>query len=163
MSNNWVLTRKINILAFTSWLQCKGRKSSQITACRTFNLDQIQCKKCIIFSVLAHFACWAPVGNDRKQCRQWPILPHSDFCSLISNGHCMLDLFSQSRREICFVNCMTIVIFKMLFLQCSLKSKKKNKKKLVFISIYTCYWFTCSKAAYCECLSFKMWLQNRAS
>lgn len=71
-------------------------------------------------------------------------LPHSDLCTFISDCHFMLDLFAKTRREICFVTCMTIAIFKIQFLHYSLK---KTKNKLNFNPINTCYLFTCSIAA----------------
>lgn len=65
-----MLTRKISILAFTSWLQWLQDSQPDHSM---LNLDQIQCKLYKIFSVLATFACWAPVGTDRKQCPELPI------------------------------------------------------------------------------------------
>lgn len=112
------------MLAFTSWLQRKGRKFSQITACCTFQLDQIRCEKYTIFSVLANFACWAPV-DDRKQSRQWAIY-HIQISGLSFPMATLCLIYLLSWIEICFVKCMTFGIFKLQILHCSLKKRKRT-------------------------------------
>lgn len=123
-ANNRVLSRKINILSFTSWLQCKDRKPSQITACCTFKLDQIQCKKYTIFSLLVHFACWANFGNDGKQCRQWPIC-HIQI-SVISfpiATLCLIYLLNPEEKSVLQSGWL------LLYLKCNSYIVKKKKTK----------------------------------